>query len=158
MLSSKRKKFFDLLAKNYEEYSFPTLCGWIEALMHLEPKKWTQKDLSNRLSELFTNPDSTTSLSSVNRAVKILEEYGTILKTGSRKIGYYYTLSPDSQVVINMFQHMLNTNNIFINELAAILKTENLSKDEKLQKTIRGQLTEAEKLSKFLVNLLDSYK
>ena len=101
--SDLRKEFLETIGKTYDTYGYPEYCGWIEGLLMLEQKEWTQQGISERLKELFSDSKYPTSVPSVNRALKILESYGIILKTGSRKSGYRYSLVSASNILSSMF-------------------------------------------------------
>ena len=158
MITSARKEFFTILGKNYERYSLPPLCGWIEALLLLQPKDWTQRDISQRLSELFSESDYSTSLSSVNRALKILEDYGAIAKSGSRKLGYTYNLAPSSKVVTNMFLRFISYNDSFIEDLSALKKKRQLEEDSVLQHIIKTQIEGYSVFNQFLKQFIESFE
>ncbi|MFX0095685.1 MAG: hypothetical protein ACFFBD_28365 [Candidatus Hodarchaeota archaeon] len=136
MLTEARRKFFLIIGNAYEEYGFPHLCGWIEALFMLEPQTWTQKGISERLSELFPESEYPTSVASVNRALKIFETYGYIVKSGSRKLGYTYQLAPSSNMILAMFQRFIILNENFIKELAFFKGNYGLDDDPPLQNTV----------------------
>ncbi|GAG86448.1 unnamed protein product, partial [marine sediment metagenome] len=88
-----RKDFLTIIGKTYNQYGYPEYCGWVEGLLHLEQREWSQKVISERLSELFPASKYPTSVPSISRALKILEEYGVVEKSGSRKIGYKYRIA-----------------------------------------------------------------
>jgi DNA-binding transcriptional regulator GbsR (MarR family) len=157
MISDTRKEFFTTLGKNYERYSLPPLCGWIEALLLLEPKDWTQRDLSQRLSELFSDDDYSTSLSSVNRALKILEDYGAIEKSGSRKLGYTYNLASSSKMLTNIFLRFISYNDSFIYDLSVLKKNKQLEDDSVLQNTIEAQIEGYTAFTQFLKQFIETF-
>ncbi len=136
---SLRKEFLEIVGKAYAHYGYPEYCGWIEGLLILEPKDWTQKDLSERLGELFS---TSTSIPSVNRALKVLESYGVVEKEGSRKIGFTYRLRPSSNLILSMFQQLLTVNQDFIRKLQA-LEQKNQKKDSSLRNAITIESTMA---------------
>jgi len=156
MISNPRKELFTILGKNYERYSLTPLCGWIEALLLLEPKEWTQRDISQRLSDLFSEPDYSTSLSSVNRALKILENYGAIEKSGSRKSGYTYKLSSSSKMLTNMFVRFISYNDAFIKDLSFLKENEQLGEDSVLRKIINAQIEGTKILTQVYKSLMES--
>jgi hypothetical protein len=122
MISPLRKKLFDIFAKYYEEYGIPGLCGWIDTLFLLEPQdpsghQWTQRAISKRLLELFPHGKYPTSVSSINRAIKINEKYGTVLKEGTHKTGYTYTTTSGPEMITNIFEGFIEKTNICINDL-----------------------------------------
>ena len=99
---------------------------------------------------------SSTSISSVNRALKVLEDYGTISKSGSRKIGYTYQLAPSSKMIANMLIQFIAYNDSFVKDLSYLKETEDLGSDTTLQKTINLQLKGARLFSQFFKDLLES--
>ena len=131
-----RKEFLEIVGNTYDNYGYPEYCGWIEGLLLLEPKGWTQKGISERLSELFP---TSTSVPSVNRALKILESYGIIEKEGSRKIGFRYRLQSSSNLALSMFQQFIALNQVFISNLEA-LETKSKKKDQQLDKAITTEI------------------
>jgi hypothetical protein len=157
MSSNPRKELFKIMGKNYERYSLPPLCGWIEGLLLLEPKDWTQKDISERLSELLSEVKYSTSLSSVNRALKILEDYGVIVKSGSRKLGYTYKLAPSSKVIANMFLRFISYNDSFIEDLLFLKKNLQLKDDLIVQNIIESQIEGYSVFNQFLKQFIESF-
>jgi DNA-binding transcriptional regulator GbsR (MarR family) len=140
MIPAARKQFFLLMGKNYEKYGYPGLAGWIEALLLLEPGKWTQETISTRLSELFPEEDRPTSRASVNRALRLLELYGVVVKSGSRKLGYSYQLDFSSNMITNMFQQFIANNTAFTDELATLKGQFDLDCDQALQTAVDLQI------------------
>ncbi len=134
-----RKEFLEIIGKTYDDYGYPEYCGWIEGLFLLEQKEWTQKGISERLGELFP---TSTSVPSVNRALKILESYGIIEKEGSRKIGFRYHLQSSSNLALLMFQQLAAVNQVFIAKLKA-LQTKNQKADSELRRAISSEITMA---------------
>ncbi|MFX0050090.1 MAG: hypothetical protein ACFE8U_02250 [Candidatus Hermodarchaeota archaeon] len=121
-----RKKIFDIFAKYYEEYGIPGLCGWIDTLFLLEPqnpngRQWTQKTISKRLTELFPDKKYPTSVSSINRAIKINEKYGTVLKEGTHKTGYTYKATSGTEMITKIFEGFIEKTNFCINDLQLLL-------------------------------------
>lgn len=122
MISPLRKKLFDIFAKYYEEYGIPGLCGWIDTLFLLESQDpnghpWTQRTISKRLMVLFPHGEYPTSVSSINRAIRINEKYGTVLKEGTHKSGYTYTATPGTEMIMKIFEGFIDKTNICINDL-----------------------------------------
>lgn len=132
-----RKEFLEIIGKTYDNYGYPEYCGWIEGLLLLEPKEWSQRDISKRLGELFS---TSTSVPSVNRALKILESYGIVEKEGSRKIGFRYRLQSSSNLAFSMFQQFLVLNQVLIAKLEA-LETKNKKADSELSRAIFSEIT-----------------
>ncbi|MGD9396224.1 MAG: hypothetical protein PVJ05_07340 [Candidatus Thorarchaeota archaeon] len=141
--SGLRKEFLEIIGKTYETYGYPEYCGWIEGLLLLESKEWTQQGISERLKELFPDSKYPTSVPSVNRALKILESYGIILKTGSRKSGYRYSFVSSSNIVSSMFHQLLIVNQDFIGKMKA-LRSKNRKKDSELSRAISSQISVAQ--------------
>ena len=98
MDEDKRREFYIMMGKSYSDFGFPDIFGWIEALLSFNKLEMTQHEMSNELSKVFDNPDTPTSVSSINRALKIMEQYKIIQKTGSRKIGYKYCRNPNYEI------------------------------------------------------------
>lgn len=146
-----RKEFLEIVGNAYEQYGYPKHCGWIEGLLLLDRKEWTQKGLSDRLSELFS---SSTSIPSINRALKILETYGIVEKAGSRKIGFTYRLQSSSNLILSMFQQLLLMNKQFIATLES-LETKNKQKDPELRQAIRAEMTMTEIWNKSMEQIIE---
>jgi DNA-binding transcriptional regulator GbsR (MarR family) len=147
-----RKEFLEIVGKTYDNYGYPEYCGWIEGLLLLEPNDWTQKGISERLSELFP---TSTSVPSVNRALKILESYGIIEKEGSRKIGFRYRLQTSSNLALSMFQQFVTLNQVFIAKLEA-LYTKTQKKDTQLEKAISTEIKMAKLWNRAIENILEA--
>lgn len=125
MISPLRKKLFDIFSKYYEEYGIPGLCGWIDTLLLLEPQDpnghpWTQSTIAKRLKEIFPQGKFPTSVSSINRTIRINEKYGTVLKEGTHKNGYNYKATPGTEMITKIFEGFIEKTNICINELKQI--------------------------------------
>jgi len=114
--SELRREFLITIGKTYELYGYPQYCGWVEGLLVLEPGKWTQHGISSRLSELLPSTKPT-SVPSINRALKILESYGIVEKTGSRKTGYLYSLVSSKNLVYSMLHQFMVMNQNFISSM-----------------------------------------
>ena len=134
--SDLRKEFLELIGTTYENYGYPKYCGWIEGLLLLEQKEWSQKGISDRLGELFS---TSTSVPSVNRALKILESYGIVEKEGSRKIGFRYHLQSSSNLALSMFHQFLVLNQKFIARLES-LESKNKKTDSELGRALNSEL------------------
>ena len=144
-----------LIGKTYDQYGYPEYCGWIEGLLLLEPKNWSQKRISERLGEIFPASKYPTSVPSVNRALKILETYGIVERAGSRKTGYRYRLVSSSNLVSSMFQQFITLNQSFIQQLEA-LQTINNQSDPELAGAIHYQVKTAETWSHAMQQMLTS--
>ncbi|MFX0123865.1 MAG: hypothetical protein ACFFAE_09525 [Candidatus Hodarchaeota archaeon] len=142
MISALREELFDIFAKYYEEYGIPKLCGLIDTLFLFEPKgpngeKWTQRSISKRLTDFF--PNGKYSVSSVNRAIKINEKYGTVLKEGTHKTGYTYTATPGIEMISKIFEGFIEKTDVCIDELRQLLeKTQDT--DPVLKKILEEQI------------------
>ena len=153
--SDLRKEFLETIGKTYDTYGYPEYCGWIEGLLMLEQKEWTQQGLSERLKELFPDSKYPTSVSSVNRALKILERYGIILKTGSRKSGYRYSLVSASNIVSSMFYQLLVVNQDFIKKMET-LRSKNRKVDSDLSRAISSQISMAKSWNLVVEQIIES--
>jgi DNA-binding transcriptional regulator GbsR (MarR family) len=153
--SDLRKEFLEIIGRTYDTYGYPEYCGWIEGLLMLEQKEWTQQGISDRLKELFPDSKYPTSVPSVNRALKILESYGIILKTGSRKSGYRYGLVSSSNIVSSMFHQLLVVNQDFIGKLEA-LRSKSRKKDSALSRAISSQISVATIWSDVVEQIIES--
>ncbi len=127
MISFLRETLFDIFAKYYEEYGIPGLCGWIDTLFLFEPQdpngnQWTQRAISKRLTELFPSEKYPTSVSSINRAIRINEKYGTLLKEGTHKSGYTYKATPGTEMILKIFEGFIDKTNVCINDLKQLLR------------------------------------
>ncbi len=150
-----RKEFLEIIGKSYDTYGYPEYCGWIEGLLMLEPKEWTQQGISERLKEIFHDSKYPTSVPSVNRALKILEGYGIILKTGSRKSGYRYGLVASSNIVSSMFHQLLVVNQDFIGKMEA-LRSKSGNKDSDLSRAISSQISVAKTWNDIVERIINS--
>jgi len=144
LISSLRKKMFDIFAKYYEEYGIPGICGWIDTLLLLEPQdrnenQWTQRSISRRLQELFPVAKYPTSVPSINRAIKINEKYGTVLKKGSHKTGYRYIPTTGTEMITKIFEGFIDKTNICISDLK-VLSKEIQDTDPTLKKITEEQI------------------
>jgi DNA-binding transcriptional regulator GbsR (MarR family) len=153
--SDLRKEFLETIGKTYDTYGYPEYCGWIEGLLMLEPKEWTQQGISDRLKELFSDSKYPTSVPSVNRALKILESYGMILKTGSRKSGYRYRLVSASNIVSSMFHQLLVVNQEFIKKME-VLRSKNRKVDSDLSRAISSQISNAKAWNRVMEQIIES--
>jgi DNA-binding transcriptional regulator GbsR (MarR family) len=150
-----RKEFLTTIGKTYDTYGYPEYCGWIEGLLQLEDREWTQKAISVRLGEIFPASKYPTSVPSISRALKILEEYGVVEKTGSRKTGYRYSSVTSTNLVYSMVYNMMAVNTDFINKLE-LLEGKNRKKDTGLKNATELQIKMAKLWNHALQQLLDS--
>ena len=49
------------------------------------------------------------SISSINRALRINEKYGTVLKEGTHKSGYTYKATPGTEMIMKIFEGFIDT-------------------------------------------------
>ncbi len=159
MISLLRQKFFDIFASYYEEYGIPGLCGWIDTLLLLEPndQQWTQKTISKRLTDFFPNGKYPTSVSSINRAIKINEKYGTILKEGTHKTGYTYKATPGTEMIAKIFEGFIEKTNICLNDLQQLL-SECRETDPILKSVLEEQILGYEAYVQLLEYALNFFK
>ncbi|TFG33340.1 hypothetical protein EU527_08235 [Candidatus Thorarchaeota archaeon] len=134
-----RKEFMMIIGETYDQYGYPEYCGWIEGLLLLEQKEWSQRDISQRLGEIFPESKYPTSVPSVNRALKILESYGVVERTGSRKTGFRYSLLTSSNLLISMLQQLQIVNLEFIKKMEA-LEVRKKKRDPDLARAISYQI------------------
>jgi DNA-binding transcriptional regulator GbsR (MarR family) len=146
-----------IIGKTYDTYGYPENCGWIEGLLMLEAKEWTQKSISERLGELFPSGTHPTSIPSVNRALKILENYGLLAKTGSRKTGFRYRLVSSSNLISSMLLQLLVVNKDFISKME-LLSTKNRKKDSELMRAISTQIKHAQIWNEVLEQVVESLR
>ncbi len=124
--------------------------------MLLEPQEWTQRGISQRLGELFPESKYPTSIPSVNRALKVLETYGVIEKTGSRKTGYRYQIAFSTNLGISMLHQLIIVNRNFISNMKGI-KTRNGKRDSNLRKALNVEIKAIGIWNKALERVLESF-
>ncbi|MFW9803033.1 MAG: hypothetical protein ACFFFC_10290 [Candidatus Thorarchaeota archaeon] len=134
-----RRIFLTTIGTMYDQYGYPEYCGWIEGLMLLEPQEWTQKGISARLGELFPESKYPTSIPSVNRALKVLETYGVVEKTGSRKTGYRYRVASSTNLGMSMLQQLIAVNRNFIASMRDLL-ARNKKRDAALKRAVNAEI------------------
>lgn len=141
-ISNSRKIFFDLLGDYWKSYGLPGICGYIDALLWLEQRdNWTQSTISNRLKELFGNESKyPTSVPSINRAIKVNLQYGTVTKKGNHKLGYTYHVAEASTMLTDMFQKLIDTNMDMIERMDNLLQSEDTKNDSDLIQAIQFQI------------------
>nr|MDO8098575.1 hypothetical protein [Candidatus Njordarchaeota archaeon] len=150
-----RREFLAVMGETYEQYGYPSYCGWIEGLLLLEMHEWTQNEISDRLGQLFPDSKYPTSVPSVNRALKVLEAYGVIERSGSRKIGYKYRLRPSSSLIVSMLQRFMTVNENFIKRLET-LASQNIKGDADLKNALTYQIDGARLWNQLIERLLHS--
>lgn len=119
-IDEQKRQFLNIYADFYIDYGLPGLSGWIEGIIFLDPsnrgKFWTQSSISKELTDLFSsNSRFPTSVSSINRTIKICVQYGTIEKRGSHKQGYTYHPLKGNDLLFNTFNSFINRNELIIN-------------------------------------------
>ena len=107
------------------------------------------------MKELFPDTKYPTSVPSVNRALKVLESYGIILKAGSRKSGYRYSLVSSSNIVSSMFYQLLVINQEFITKMNELSRRTKKT-DRELNRAISTQLSVAKTWNKVVEQLIES--
>ncbi|TFG98861.1 hypothetical protein E4H12_04780 [Candidatus Thorarchaeota archaeon] len=150
-----RREFMTIIGKTYLHYGYPEYCGWVEGLLQLEHKEWTQNGISERLTEIFPASKYPTSVPSINRALKLLEEYGVVEKSGSRKTGYRYSAVASSNLVTSMVYQLMTVNNDFITKME-LLATKNKKKDTGLKHAANTQINMARQWNRALSLLIES--
>jgi DNA-binding transcriptional regulator GbsR (MarR family) len=150
-----RTQFLEMMGETYEEYGYANICGWIEGLLLLEAREWTQKGISKHLGQLFPDSKYPTSVPSVNRALKILESYGVIERSGSRKIGYRYRPSSSSSLVVTMLQQTVTVNENFMRKMESLL-AKSAEADPELDRAVSYQINGAKLWNELVARLLRS--
>ncbi|MGY5876959.1 MAG: hypothetical protein RTU30_14510 [Candidatus Thorarchaeota archaeon] len=150
-----RQQFLTIIGQTYDTYGYPEYCGWIEGLLMLEPIEWTQRSISERLSEIFPASKYPTSIPSVNRALKILESYGMLEKSGSRKTGFQYRLVKSSSLISSMFHQLLVMNHDFVGKMQQ-LSTKVQKSDSDLKRAISTQIKNAQIWNETLQRVVES--
>ena len=136
MISNERKEFIRILGDFYEDFGYPRHYAFIEAILWLESPNggWTQKTISEKLSELF--PNTPTSISSIHRALKILENYSVVTKEGSRK-GYTYRVNTSGLSVISgMMDQLTDSFESFLKDITFFKDKTRLYQDPELQNVV----------------------
>lgn len=120
MLSELRTQYLLVLGRTYDSYGLPQLCGMVEGLLSLTDRPLSQTDISELLKAILGDLDVPTSVPSVNRAMQVLEQYGVVKKTGTRKEGYLYYLVEGSDLIRNMFAQFVEVNDLTIHQLSEL--------------------------------------
>ena len=152
-----RRHFLLAMGETYESYGYPEYCGWIEGLLLLERGQWSQREISSRLHEVFPDSKYPTSITSVNRALKLLEDYGVIEKAGSRKAGYRYRSLSSTSMIASMLERFVVVNQVFIDKLEVLLARVSKS-DLKLARAVSYQIGAAKVWSDLMSDLVASIK
>ena len=153
-----RNKYFKRIGDAIQDYGFSPIMGWIEALLSIENRGLTQKEISEKLTEILSHEDSATSLTSVNRALKIMEANQMIIKQGSRKRGYKYYLKLLSGIPTGFFQKVLVVNKENLHHLLILKKEIENSKDIELSKGINIEIKFSQTLLDFSTEFLERIK
>jgi DNA-binding transcriptional regulator GbsR (MarR family) len=153
-----RSEFFKILGETYKELGFPEIFGWIEGLLTLQKTEISQKEISNQLTSIFNEPDNPTSVSSVNRSLKVMESYGIILKQGTRKIRYTYKFNPDYNMITNTFHVVMNITKLYLDKISRLKEEPQMESDTELIKSIENQVKMYSNFSEFLEEMLESIK
>ena len=154
-----RRKFLLMIGSTVsEEYGLTPICGWIEGVFLMENKWLTQKEISDILSEILSDDHFATSLTSVNRALKSMEQFNLINKKGSRKIGYTYNLYMLSGIPIGIFQKVISVNMIFFDKLQNFKNQIAETDDKSLLNGIEIEIKLSQTFMKLYQKFLDEIK
>ena len=132
-----RKKFLVAIGKIYHGYGLAPINGWIKALVSLENKEMSQTEISIGLSEIIASEDAPTSVPSISRALRVMEDNEVILKTGSRKGGYSYKINYETGIIIRLFKKYLKINTEAVERFKKLKTMIDKTNDAKLQKAIK---------------------
>lgn len=149
-----RRQFLLAIGETYDEYGYPEYCGWVEGLLLMEPEEWTQQAISERLGEILPEPKHPTSVPSVNRALRLLEGYGIVHRSGSRRTGYTYQLLDSANMASSMLQQLAVVNDRFIERMKEIEKK---SKDKQVTAAARAEIRMAKSWQSVLEQVLASF-
>ena len=108
------------MGEAYQAFGFPPISGWIKAVLYLEDTELGQTEISKKIAEILTDEDAPTSVPSVNRALKVMENYRAIIKRGTRKKGYTYKINPFKEIPIGFFRRFLTINKNTIRNLSKL--------------------------------------
>ncbi len=141
-INNQKKQFLNIYADFYEDYGLPGVCGWIDGLLYLEStdkgESWTQLSISLKLKDLFsTESKYPISVSSINRFIKICEQYGTIEKRGSHKLGYTYHSVKGNELLFNIFKFFMDRNEIIIERFDNLHSTD---LEDNIQQAVQEQI------------------
>ena len=153
-----RKKFIELIGTAIEEYGLSPINGWIEGVLNIENKELSQREISDRLSEIMSEDHFPTSLTTVNRALKSMEDKNLIIKKGSRKSGYKYTMNTLSGIPIGFFQKILSVNIRHLENIQKFKAEIAKSDDKALLNGIETQIIFSESIIQYFQELLDRLK
>ncbi len=140
MIDDFRRKFLEIIGLTYQEYGFPPICGWIEALLGFKKRGLSQVEISYLLSKIMDNDNVGTSVSSVNRALKILIPYGSIIRKGKAKEGYHYELNANPEFFDMFVQTFINVNKRTLRSLKKLQKDSSKIEDTNLIEAIENEI------------------
>jgi len=153
-----RRKFVEMIATIMEEFRLTPIYGWIEGILRLENKDLTQREISDKLSEILKDDHYATSLTSVNRALNSMENENLIIRKGSRRVGYRYSFNKVSGTLIGLFENLLSKNTKLNQNLQIFKKQVLETNDKSLLNGIEIELTYSQTLMKFYQKILDEIK
>lgn len=153
-----RSKFIKTIATALEEYGLTPINGWIEGVLTIEDRGLTQKEISEKLSEILSEDHFATSLTSVNRGLKSMERNNLIIKEGSRKAGYKYTLNTISGIPIGFFEKILSVNIIHLESMQKLKSEISKANDSSLSNAVEMQITFSKTIITFFQKLIDEIK
>ncbi len=150
MFEENRQNFLIILGSVYEEYGFSPICGWIEALLGLEDIDLSQGEISYKLSHFMKDQGVGTSVSSINRALKVLLPYGSVIRKGSAKKGYTYDLNTNPEFFDVFIQTFVKINKKAIKSLKKLKESTIKEKDQQLIKAIENETSYMEFMDQYL--------
>lgn len=158
-----RRKFLLLLGSTYKEYGMSANLGWIEGILGLEDQELMQAEISEALRDIMGNEKLGTSISSVNRALRVLKNYGAIKESGSAKIGFKYRISMEYDFFEIFMQSFLRLNKKALRSLKkmhkeAIAVSEDNLLDEQLINAIKNEITYMQLMDEYLVQCIQLLK
>ncbi len=149
MIDDFRQKFLEIIGSSYQNYGFPPICGWIEALLGIEKKGLTQVEISYLLSKLMED-NTGTSVSSVNRAMKILVPYGSVIRKGTAKEGYKFELNTDPDFFDSFIHNFINVNKRTLRLLKKLKQDSLNTEDVNLIEAIDGEIFNLKYMDEYL--------
>ncbi|MFX1570980.1 MAG: hypothetical protein ACFFCV_21795 [Promethearchaeota archaeon] len=156
-----QQKFLKIIGSSYQDYGFPPICGWIEALLGIKKKGLTQVEISYLLSTIMDDKNIGTSVSSVNRALKILVPYGSVIRKGTAKEGYQYELNTNPEFFDMFIQNFINVNKITLRSLEKLKQNCLKAEDTNLIEAIENEIVYLKYMDDYLIEskkILDSFK
>ncbi|MFX0070302.1 MAG: hypothetical protein ACFFAO_04345 [Candidatus Hermodarchaeota archaeon] len=149
-----RKKFLMIMGEAYKAYGFPQITGWIKAVLYLENRELGQVEISEKITEILSNEDAPTSVPSVNRALKIMEGYRAIVKSGTRKKGYTYKINPFKNIPLGLFRRFSTINKNTIKNLNNLRVDLNQTEDKGLTDAIEKEIESNQSLLNLIEKIL----